>query len=115
MTDAKVPRGGLRPGWWMNDLTQLMNEDDAQLARRHLPWYRRSGPGILPLAICGGCVGLAVAAFGVGPPTLFIIAGVLVGPLILFLGTELGLYNRQAKRAANAAATRAKAMNERSG
>lgn len=55
--EPAIPEGGLRPGLLMNDLTQTMSPEDAALVRAKLPWYKRSGPGLLPLAALGGLTG----------------------------------------------------------
>src|SRR5215204_283200 len=54
-----IPPGGIKPGIFMNDLTQLMTDEDAALVRQHLPWHQRSGPGLLPVGLIGCLVGLA--------------------------------------------------------
>ena len=52
-SSIKIPKGGLKPGLLMNDLTQTMNSEDAKKVKKNLPFYRRSGPGILPQAAIG--------------------------------------------------------------
>ena len=38
-SDVAIPEGGLRPGLLMNDLTQAMTPEDAQLVRERLSFY----------------------------------------------------------------------------
>lgn len=99
---VKIPPGGLKPGFWKNDLTQLMTEEDAELVRKHLPFHKRSGPGLFPMFICGAILG---ACFGFY--VHHIILGLLIGGAILsllsFLASTSGRFDKQALKAARQA------------
>lgn len=54
---VSIPEGGLSLGLLANDLTQVMSPADAAMVREKLPWYRRTGPGIVPMTLVGAAVG----------------------------------------------------------
>jgi hypothetical protein len=58
--EARIPKGGLRTGLWMNDTTQVMSKADAKRVKEKLPWYRRSGPGVIPAVGLGAIFGMSI-------------------------------------------------------
>jgi hypothetical protein len=101
-SDVSIPEGGLRPGLLMNDLTQVMTPEDAQLVRDRLPFYERSGPGLLPVAAIGAGSG-ALLGHSRGA-----VAGGLLLPAIAYYGSASGKYDQQALQAARAAIEKAR-------
>jgi uncharacterized protein YcfJ len=104
-----VPEGGLRAGMWMNDLTQVMTPDDAEMVRARLPFHRRSAPGLLPMAALGaaslGMVGrIAGSEFGRKGRAVGTAAGAILGgvalPALAHALTRSGRYDQQAVEAA---------------
>jgi hypothetical protein len=103
---ARIPVGGLRPGVLINDLTQLLTKEQAILVRRYLPWYRRSGPGLLLAGICGCMVGLFLGRALAG--TIFAevfgaFSGLFLSVSTMYTMTISGLFDKQALRAAERA------------
>lgn len=121
--EVSIPEGGLRPGLLTHDLTQTMTPEDAALVRENLPWYRRSGLGMLPAAAIGAGVGghaiphlmNAVSQHSLDPrvPTRQRLIGAAVGsaalPALLYGLTRAGVYDNQALRSANKVIEQAKA------
>jgi len=118
---VSIPKGGLRPGMLMNDLTQVMSKEDAELVREKLPFYKRSGPGLLPAAVIGAQSGAALGSsihglinynakvFGRGAGIGAAIGGVAL-PAVAYLMTRAGKYDRGALAAAEKAIETAKSQ-----
>jgi len=103
--EVAIPPGGLKPGLWMNDITQVMTDEDAKKVKEKYPWYKRSGPGLIPASVVGafGASGLANVAkaiklrsWNVRTPPLnkAAIVGAIALPLIGGAATRLGLYDK---------------------
>jgi hypothetical protein len=101
----------------MNDLTQVMTPEDAALVRKNLPFYQRSGPGLLPAAIVGASGGysLGYLAGNELPPAArrrlsLGMAGALgsVFPLMNYLAAKTGRSEEQARKAARAVIQKAR-------
>jgi hypothetical protein len=127
-SNVSIPEGGLRPGLLMNDLTQVMTPEDAQLVRDRLPFYERSGPGILPAAAIGAATGgllghstgelvdlvkdmkTSTPSYATGKKLLPVgaVAGGLLFPAINYYGSKSGKYDQQALEAARDAIQRAR-------
>ena len=106
-----IPSGGLKVGLFKNDLTQLMSADDADLVRRRLPINQRSGPGALPLAVCGllvGCMWPLLADGTLFDASIGAVVGAVATSVLFVTATRLGMFNRQAIKAATAAIQRAR-------
>lgn len=103
--NVRIPAGGIMPGLFTNDLTQLMTPEDAALARKHLPFFKRSGPGLLVTGLPGCFIGihLGISYYGIeGALTGFVIgAAIFMG--VPYTMTISGLFDTQAKRAAERA------------
>ena len=127
-SDVSIPEKGLRPGLLMNDLTQVMTPEDAQLVREKLPFYERSGPGLLPLSVIGASSGALLGdslgeaidltkgmktgtpAYVTGKklrPVGAVIGGALF-PAAAYLATTSGKYDQQALQAAREAINKAR-------
>jgi hypothetical protein len=114
---VRIPEGGLRPGLLMNDLTQVMTPEDAALVRKNLPFYQRSGPGLLPTAIAGASGGYSLGYLA-GNELLpaarrklsLGTAGALgsVFPLVNYLAAKTGRAEKQALNAAKTAIEKAR-------
>ena len=113
---VSVPEGGLRTGWLLNDLTQLMSPKDAKLVKEELPWHRRGGPGILPRALGGG-IGLLPLTYALGgSPRALLYSGLLGAGALSVLPEVLsrsGVYDSRAVAAAKAAIQEAKDKQEK--
>jgi hypothetical protein len=127
-SDVSIPEKGLRPGLLMNDLTQVMTPEDAQLVREKLPLYERSGLGLLPLSVIGAASGALLGnslgeaidltkdmktgtpAYVTGKklrPVGAVIGGALF-PAAAYLATTSGKYDQQTLQAAREAINKAR-------
>ena len=100
--NVTLPPGGLKPGPWRNDLTQLMNPDDARTVRARLPARLYTGPGYLStgLAVALGLGSLA------GGPTRSIMIGLSVFAAA-FCTFAVIAYTRASSRSCNQHALKA--------
>src|SRR5271157_5398565 len=110
--EVQIPKGGLKSGLLMNDLTQLMSTKDAERIKSKLPFYKRSGPGIIPSAIGGAIGGSSIHGLirelikkgpkhGPTPGLKGAIIGGISAPVLNYITMKSGLYNKQALKAAN--------------
>jgi hypothetical protein len=127
-SDVSIPEKGLRPGLLMNDLAQVMTPEDAQLVREKLPFYERSGPGLLPLSVIGASSGALLGhslgeaidltkdmktgtpAYVTGKklrPVGAVVGGALF-PAAAYLATTSGKYDQQTLQAAREAINKAR-------
>lgn len=101
-----IPEGGLKPGLLINDITQVMTPEDAVLVKEKLPWYKRTGPGLLPSSAIGAMGGSALITlakaiknrgmFGVPQVSVPGLAvGAVAMPSILYALSRLGRYDRR--------------------
>jgi hypothetical protein len=126
-----IPEGGLRPGLLMNDLTQTMGPEDSALVKSKIPWYKRSGPGLLPTAVLGAISGSTAPELlaAVRQRTLSphvsgrsrLVGGLVGGlgmPALVYGLTRSGVYDKGALEASQRAIEKAKgktSMNKQAG
>ena len=110
--EVQIPKGGLKSGLLMNDLTQLMSTKDSERIKSKLPFYKRSGPGIIPSTIFGAIGGSSIHGiirelikkgpkYGPTPGLKGAIIGGISAPVLNYITMKSGLYNKQALKAAN--------------
>ena len=111
---VSIPHGGLRLGLFGNDLTQVMTKEDAEFVKKHVPYFKRTGPGLLPTAAIGAVIGANkdnIANFlesfsesgslekAIKIPIKFSSRGAVLGgigiPAIAYALTRMGKYNKQ--------------------
>jgi len=108
--DVQIPSGGLRSGWFGNDLTQTMNEEDAKKVKSKFNFFQRTGPGIVPSSVVGAISGGAIHGVARAIKTRSMshspyglrgaLIGAAVGPAWNIIATKAGLYDKQALKAA---------------
>lgn len=130
MAEPKIPQGGLRPGLWTNDITQTLSPDDAARVKEKLPFYQRSGPGLVPASVMGAILGGHSTPFLVnevrdllGKKPLIGRKGKIIGaaagatltPALIYALTRSGAYDKQALKAAKKTLDMAKESEWRNG
>ena len=107
---VSIPPGGLKPGIFINDLTQVMNSEDADLVRKEVPWFLRSGPGLLPVLlgpmILGAIPGTILDSFELIMAGVFVLGS--ISAVLIIWATQKGWYDKGALTAAEVAIARAK-------
>jgi len=103
--EVKIPKGGLKPGLLINDMTQVMTPEDAKMIKEKKNVFMRSGPGILPSSLsgyfAGGSIANLVDIFKGKPSKGFkylkskpALAGALALPTLLYSLSRLGAYDK---------------------
>lgn len=101
---VNIPKGGLKSGLLMNDITQVMTDEDARKVRDGLPFYKRSGPGLLPMSAIAAMSG-ASFGYSLGTPIKkslirYAVPAAVILPLLGYILTKSGKYDKQALSAA---------------
>ena len=97
--EVKIPEGGLRPGFLINDLTQLMTLEDSKKVKEKKGVFSRSGPGIGIMGLVGAATGSAIGGMHGSRLKGALIGGALM-PSLLYGLTRSGKYDMQALKAA---------------
>ena len=102
---VKIPEGGLKSGLFFNDLTKLMTKKDSEKVKKKYNIFKRSGPGLIPMALAGGTFGGAVTPMvkslisgkNIGASSIKgAITGAILAPLIVEGLTRFGAYDKDA-------------------